>query len=155
MRSFMKYLVPRSTIALVALGMVVSLPTAVNAQEEEVAEQPYVYSSYWQIPWSRVDSLTKLLKLYPWTETAIEMGHITNRVWLVHHTGAEYNIVISTVYPTWEAMGEGARIGQVFQALEPDSLRREEVNAGFSWVFNDEGGETSHHDVIYRLMETP
>jgi hypothetical protein len=70
---------------------------------------------------------------------------------LVHHTGDEYNIVIMTLFPSWEAIGEGARWSEVFEALEPDAERRAEVNDGFDWVFQG----AKHYDIIYRVMETP
>jgi hypothetical protein len=147
-----RHLVLRSAFALAGLGLLFGVATQASAQEGD-AEQPYVYSSYWKIPWDRVDSLTKLNKLYPVVAKAKELGTIVNRVWLVHHTGNEYNVVISTVFSSWEAMGQGARIGQAFRALEPDSLRRAEINAGYGWVFDP--AVTSHYDIIYRLMESP
>ena len=67
---------------------------------------------------------------------------------IVHHTGNEYNIVIVSVYESWESMGEGNGFGAAFRELEPDEERRAEVNAGIQWVFND----TEHVDNIYREM---
>lgn len=140
----------RMTPLAACFGLVFAVSTEAHAQpvDEDAA---WVYGNYNKIPWSRVDSLSKLLKLYPMIEKAKEMGHILDRRWLVHDTGNEYNVVIETVYPSWEAMGEGARMGEVFRALEADSARRAEVNAGFNWVFQD----TDHYDVIYRVMDTP
>ncbi len=134
--------------ALVTVGLMSG--AAVRAQEQDTL--PWVYTSFFKIPWERVDSLTELQKLYPWREKAKEMGCHLDRQVLVHHTGSEYNIVIMTTYATWKDMAPGGGCGQrVFEALEPDSTRRAEVNAGFNWVYTD----VEHRDVIYQRMETP
>ncbi len=146
------HLVLRSAFVLVVLGVLSGVTTLADAQGD-AAEQPYIYASYWKIPWDRVDSLTKLNKLYPVVAKAKELGTILDRTWLVHHTGNEYNVVLSTRFASWEAIGQGARMGEAFRALEPDSLRRAEVNAGYNWVFDP--AVTSHYDIIYQVMEAP
>ncbi|NIS65020.1 MAG: hypothetical protein GTO05_07660 [Gemmatimonadales bacterium] len=141
----------RIVVAVMVLGFMLGGAGQAYAQEEEAAERPWVYASFYKVPWERVDSLTALNKLYPWVEKAVEMGHILGFKMLVHHTGDEYNIVLMTFFPSWEAIGEGARWSEVFEALEPDAERRAEVDDGFDWVFQG----TKHYDIIYRVMETP
>ena len=148
-----RHLVLRSAFVLAGLGLWSGITTQASAQDADTPPERWVYASYWKMPWDRMDSLTKLNKLYPVVAKAKELGTILDRVMLVHHTGNEYNLVVSTAFPSWEAIGKGARFGEAFRALEPDSLRRAEVNAGFNWVFRPEG--TAHYDVIYQVMDTP
>ena len=56
-----------------------------------------------------------------------------------------------TFFSSWEAIGEGARWSEVFEALEPDAERRAEVVGAFAWAFQG----FKHYDNIYRVMETP
>ena len=146
-----RHLVLRSAFVLAGLGLLFGVTTQANAQDADAPPERWVYSTYWKIPFDRIDSLTKLSKLYPTVAKAKELGTILDRVVLVHHTGNEYNLVISTVYPSWEAIGKGSGMGEAFRALEPDSLRRAEVGAGFNWVFSG----TAHYDIIYLVMDTP
>ncbi len=143
--------VTRAGFVLALAGMLLAVPTDVRAQdgdEMEEAEAPWIYISSYKIPWSRVDSLTKLVALYPVPDKAMENGTVMDYHMIVHHTGDEYNIVIVNVYESWESMGESNGFGAAFEDLEPDEERRAEVNAGFNWVFAD----TEHHDNIYREM---
>jgi len=147
-------LVTRAGFVLALAGMLLTVPTAAHAQdgdEAEAPEAPWIYISSYKIPWSRVDSLTKLNKLYPVVAKAIENGTVLDHHTIVHHTGDEYNVVIVNVFESWEAMDAGNGFGAAFEELEPDAERRAEVNAGYGWVFAD----TDHRDNIYRGMETP
>ncbi|MEE8487731.1 MAG: hypothetical protein V3S56_06145 [Gemmatimonadota bacterium] len=146
--------VTRAGFVLALAGMLLAVPTEARAQdgdEMEEAEAAWIYMTSYKVPWSRVDSLSKLMKLYPIADKAIENGTILDYHMIVHHTGDEYNIVIVNVYESWESMGEGNGFGAAFEDLEPDEERRAEVNAGFNWVF----AGTVHKDNIYRGMETP
>jgi len=144
----------RAGFVLALAGMLLAVPTDARAQDGDEAEAPeaaWIYISSYKIPWSRVDSLTKLNKLYPVVAKAKENGTVLDFHMLVHDTGDEYNVVIVNVYESWESMGEGNGFGAAFEELEPDADRRAEVNAGYGWVFAD----TEHMDNIYRGMETP
>ncbi len=141
----------RIVVAVIVLGFMLGGAGQAYAQEEEGTERPWVYASFYKVPWERIDSLTKLQKLYPWTEKAKEMGCLLDRSVLVHAYGSEYNVVIMRYYASWEDI-EGTGCGQrAFEALEPDSTRRAEVDAGFNWVYQG----TEHRDEIYRVMERP
>ena len=143
--------VTHAGFVLALAGMLLAVPTDVRAQdgdEMEEAEAPWIYISSYKIPWSRVDSLTKLVALYPVPDKAMENGTVMDYHMIVHHTGDEYNIVIVNVYESWDSMGEGNGFSAAFEDLEPDAERRAEVTAGFNWVFAD----TEHHDNIYREM---
>ena len=146
--------ITRAGFVLALAGMLLTVPTAAHAQdgdEAEAPEAPWIYMTSYKIPWSRVDSLSKLNKLYPVVAKAIENGTVRVSHMIVHHTGGEYNVVIVNVYESWESMGEGNGFGAAFRELEPDADRRAEVNAGYNWVFAD----TDHTDNIYREMERP
>ena len=147
----MNHLFTRVALIGVFAGLLLAMPTDVRAQdgdETEEAEPAWIYMSSWKIPFSRVDSLSKLVKLYPIPEKAIENGALLDYHMIVHHTGNEYNMVIVSVYESWESMGEGNGFGAAFRELEPDEDRRAEFNAGLQWVFSD----AEHVDNIYREM---
>ena len=126
-----------------------SLGTAFGQEKEDT--RPYVYSMEFQIPWSRVDSLTKLVDLtdkeYKFYDKAKEMGYILDFRIMIHDTGNEWNVRIEWVYPSWEAIREPGWGKKVWEALEIDSAKVEEINAGFTWVTKD----VIHRDNIYRL----
>ena len=150
----MKHVFARVALITVFAGLLLAMPTEVRAQDGDEAEEPeapWVYMSSYKIPWSRVDSLTKLNKLYPIVAKAIENGTILDYHMIVHHTGNEYNVVIVRIEESWEQMGDGGGFGAAFRELEPDEDRRAEVTAGYDWVFAD----TEHVDNIYRVMERP
>ena len=147
-------LIPRAAFIAALAGLLLAVPTDVRAQdgdEAEQAEAPWIYITSHKIPWSRVDSLTKLNKLYPVIAKAKENGTILDYHMIVHQYGDEYNVLVVRVYESWESMGEGSGFGAAFEELEPDEERRAEVNAGYNWVF----AGTVHKDNIYRGMETP
>ncbi len=146
--------VTRAGFVLALAGMLLTVPTAAHAQdgdEAEEAEAPWIYITSHKIPWSRIDSLTKLNKLYPFVAKAKENGTILDYHLIVHQYGDEYNVLEVRVFESWESMGEGAGFGAAFEELEPDADRRAEVNAGYAWVY----AGTVHKDNIYRGMETP
>ena len=136
---------------LALAGMLLAVPTDVRAQDGDEAEAPeaaWIYITSHKIPWSRIDSLTKLNKLYPVVAKAIENGTILDYHMIVHAYGDEYNVLDVRVFESWESMGEGNGFGTAFEELEPDEERRAEVNAGYAWVF----AGTVHKDNIYREM---
>ncbi len=146
--------VTRAGFVLALAGMLLAVPTDVRAQdgdEMEEAEAPWIYITSHKIPWSRIDSLTKLNKLYPVIAKAKENGTLLDYHMIVHQYGDEYNVLVVRVYESWESLGEGSGFGAAFEELEPDEERRAEVNAGYNWVFDG----TVHKDNIYRGMETP
>jgi hypothetical protein len=143
--------VTRAGFVLALAGLLLAVPTDVRAQdgdEAEEAEEPWIYITSHKIPWSRIDSLTKLNKLYPVTAKAIENGTILDYHMIVHSYGDEYNVLEVRVFESWESMGEGGGFGAAWEELEPDEERRAEVNAGYAWVFDG----TVHKDNIYREM---
>ena len=64
---------------------------------------------------------------------------------LIHHTGDEYNVVIMSKYPSWEAIDKSGIWGAAYKIIEPDKEKRKNVYDLFNWVF--EG--VTHIDNIY------
>jgi hypothetical protein len=87
--------------------------------------------------------------MYPrYLEKAKELGHILDyQVW-IHLQGDEWNVVVTTVYPSWQkwANPESGWGEKVFAMIEPDSTRRAAYNAGATWVYRG----TIHRDNIFR-----
>lgn len=121
-------------------------PGSVMPSPEDTTEGAFWYASFYEIPWARVDSLNTL-----WTTTADvpaeaqRNGSILGSIGLIHHTGVQpANVVTLTKYPSWEAL-EDRSWGEAFSTVEPDSVRRAELNDGYSYVYTG----APHYDVIY------
>ena len=117
-------------------------------QEGQAAQAPYWYTSYYKIPWAKVDSLRKIDAIYSgrMVEEAKRRGNVLDYKVLVHHTGGDYNVVIMTKYPSWQAIETGAGWGQIFEVVEPDSARRSAVNEAMQWIYEN---ADFHRDEIY------
>ncbi len=118
--------------------------------QENQDQNPWVYETEYQIPWSRVDSLSKLVKITDelgFYDKAVEMGFITDFRLYIHHTGDIWNVKVEWVYPTWEAMNAGWQASKVWEAVGVDEDKAKEIDGGFNWVMND----IIHQDNIYRL----
>jgi hypothetical protein len=113
---------------------------------------PWVYETELQVPWSRVDSLMKLLNIleneYDWFNKAVEIGPVLDIRIHIHHTGNVWNVKYQWIYPTWEAISKGINGKKVWEAVEPDVEKRKAINGGMNWVFND----IPHQDNIYQLV---
>ena len=138
-------------MGLMVIFLMVSMQETVSAQEKEDT-RPYVYCMEFQIPWSRIDSLEKMINVfvtkYNWVEKAKEMGFILDQRAYIHDTGSEWNYRIEWVYPSWEAMGKTGWGMKVWEVVEPDTAIREAYFDGLDWVYKD----VIHRDNIYRLM---
>jgi hypothetical protein len=102
-------------------------------------DMPWVSVVEQQIPWSRMDSLQKLRKAYDlkygWEEKAIELGHVLDI--RIYFTNDEWNCRIEYVYPSWEAMYNPGWVRSTWEEILPDSVKHEDIDAGYSWVFKD------------------
>jgi hypothetical protein len=137
----------RTVVVGLSLGAV---PAGLAAQPPQPPSR-VVYVIQRQVPWERTDSLVKLLALYPaWTATAQREGHIVDRNVLVHLQGDEWNVVVMTVFASWDAWAnQKPGWGQsVLRMVEPDSARRAAFNTGMNWVYQG----TVHRDNVYRLV---
>jgi len=136
----------RELLSSMLLVAAFGAPLTVSAQQ--VDEQPVVYVTQNQVPWDRVDSLTKLLPLYPeWLVQAREQGHLINQETWIHRFGDQWNVVQVRVYPSWKAFSDrnSGWAGEIFRAVEPDSAKRAALISGYNWVY----GGTIHRDNIY------
>ncbi|HUF31366.1 MAG TPA: hypothetical protein VMM77_12010 [Gemmatimonadaceae bacterium] len=110
----------------------------------------WVYASYHQVPWSRVDSLLKLERFRPaWRARAIAMGCFVDSQLLIHQTGNEYNVVNSRTYSSYRDFGPGGQqsgcAARAWRETIPDSTLRTSIARGRAWVY----GDVAHYDVIY------
>jgi len=134
---------------LMVLFLVVGLQETAFGQEEKPT-RPFVYMLERQLTWSQVDSAMKLREAYDvkykWKEKAIEMGYVLDIRIMV--TNDLWNYRIEWVYPSWEAMYNPGWSKRVWEAVEPDSEKREMIDAAYSSVFKD----AIRRDRIYQLV---
>ncbi len=118
-----------------------------DAPEKQKKETPYWYVSSFKIPWEKVDSLQKLIKMYtiPTLVEVKKIGRLLDYHILIHNTGDEYNVVIMSKFSSWEALDKGAGWTEASKVVEPDEEKRKKVSEAFNWVF--EG--SVHKDNIY------
>ena len=134
---------------LMVLFLVVgSLETALSQEQEDT--RPWVYMLERQLSWSQADSAMKLREAYDvkykWEEKAIEMGYVLDIRIMI--TNDLWNYRIEWVYPSWEAIYNPGWAKRVWEELEPDPKKREEINAAYQGVFKDTPGRGQ----IYRLV---
>lgn len=125
-----------------------SLETA--SGQEEKPTRPFVYMIEYQMTWSQVDSAESLRKAYDvkykWEEKAVELGYILDVHIMI--TRDAWNYRIEYIYPSWEAIYNPGWINKVWEAVEPDSEKREMINAEYASVFKDLVGR----DRIYQIL---
>lgn len=126
---------------------VLFIPLFLVAQEEEKEDIPYWYVVSVKVPWEMMDSLKIMVKKYqiPILAEAEKSGKILDSNFLIHHTGDEYNVVIMTKFPSWNAMGDMSFFGDAMQIAIPDEKERDRFKEGWQWIF--EG--VQHIDNIY------
>lgn len=143
---------------LVLLGLSTTATPRAAAQEPrapalyDTTGTAWVYASYYRVPFSRVDSLLKLQRFRPaWRDRAVAMGCFLDTGLLIHHTGNEYNVVVSTTYASFRDIGPGAPragcAGEAWRAVVPDSAMRAAISAGNRWVYEN----VAHYDQIFWL----
>lgn len=133
---------------LLALGLFALIAFSVPADavaQEEADDTAYWYVSHYQIPWAKVDSLVSLEKTYSpqiREATTPEQTGVLDRKLLIHDTGTEYNVVIMTKYPSWNAIRAET---DVLELVFPDEAERSTIQEAYGWIFED----TDHRDAIY------
>src|SRR5215210_286382 len=116
-----------------------------------VEAQQYVSTTAFRVPFTRMDSLQKLLKATKAvTQEAKRRGGVVDDVWLIHAWGGEQTVLNITTWKSWAAM-EDTTLGfdAATRKVYPDSTQRKRINDAFQWVFE---GQT-HEDNIYRKVE--
>lgn len=134
-----------------ALVIGVSVAMLLAGGLQRLQAQAYVTATAHRVPFSRVDSLQKLLKATKAVAEEVKRrGGILDNMWLIHAWGGEHNVVQVTTWKSWAAM-EDTTVGfaAATRKVYPDSTQRKRINDGFNWVF--EG--VSHVDNIYRKVE--
>jgi hypothetical protein len=111
---------------------------------------PFVHVREFQLPWSHMDSLQKLRKAYDikykWEEKAIELGHVLDI--RIYFTSDVWNCRMEWVFPSWEAMNNPGWVLRTWEEVLPDSVKHEEIAAGYDWVMKDVVSRSR----IYRLV---
>ena len=110
---------------------------------------PWVHVIEYQLPWSHMDSLQKLRKAYDlkykWEEKAIELGHVLDI--RIYFTNDVWNCRMEWLFPSWEAMRNPGWVLRTWEEVLPDSVKHEEIAAGYEWVMKDVVSRSK----IYRL----
>ena len=113
-------------------------------------DMPWVSVVEYQLPWSHMDSLQKLRKAYDikykWEEKAIELGHVLDV--RIYFTRDVWNCRMEWIYPSWEAMNNPGWVLRTWEAVLPDSVKQEDIQAGYNWVTKDLVSRSR----IYRLV---
>lgn len=77
-------------LSAVTVALLVGL-TPVAAQEEEGAERPFVYASYYECDPTRLDEVEELMKeIGPMWDQEVTDGNVMGWGWLRHHTGGSW-----------------------------------------------------------------
>jgi hypothetical protein len=129
----------------------ISLALLVSSLVQGVEAQQYVTTTAYRVPFTRMDSLQKLLKATKAIEQeAKRRGGVVDNVWLIHVWGGEQNVLNITTWSSWAAMADTA-LGFVAatRKVYPDSVQRKRINDAFLWVFEGQ----PHEDNIYRKVE--
>ena len=119
--------------------------------EAAVAQQQYVSTTAFRVPFTRMDSLQKLLKATRAVDQeAKRRGGVVDNVWLIHAWGGEQNVLNITTWKSWAAMEDTALgFAAATRKVYPDSVQRKRINDAFQWVFEGQ----PHVDNIYQKVE--
>jgi len=133
---------------LTAAALVLAVTGVAASRELQQQPAPYWYVSYYQVEWSKVDSLSKLVRAYtlPIVEEQKKLGTLLDYRILIHSHGSRDNVVIVRKLASWAAIDRDTTLQIAYRRVFPDSLKRKEINGAFNWVFA--GG--LHRDEIYR-----
>lgn len=115
--------------------------------------QHYVTVASYQVDFSKVDSLSKLVRAYslPIADEAKKMGVLLEYRVLIHYYAGRDNVVILRKFNSWGAIQSDTSYNAAFRRLVPDSLKRRAINDAFSAIF----GSNLHHDEIYAEVVRP
>lgn len=133
---------------LLLVGIVVLLfaPPVASAQEQETPS-PFWYVSEYKVPWTKVDSLSSLLRADEvLIQEAITRGNVLESKVLIHHTGDEQNLVVMNKYPTWEAIDADPGLGPLATEMWGEDRARARSEA-WDWILETTGG--AHRDQIF------
>ncbi len=130
-------------------GISLALLAAGGVQRAEA--QQYISTTAFRVPFTRMDSLEKLLKATKAVDQeAKRRGGIVDNVWLIHAWGGAENVLNITTWKSWAAMEDTALgFGAATRKVYPDSAQRKRINDAFQWVFEGQ----PHVDNIYRKVE--
>lgn len=138
---------PHITIVL-ALSLAAVVPNRSSSQQTAPAKEAYWTVAYYQVDWPKVDSLTKLVRMYqlPVVDEVKKSGLLLDYRVLIHYMAGRDNVVVMMKFTSFAAIHDN---NAIFQAallrVQPDSIKRKAVLDGFNYVF----GNGLHRDEIY------
>ena len=112
---FMDITVVKRTLFIAILGLVISAPATLMAEEEEKAADSYIYATYFNCDVSTQEQADELVKANtaPVYDAAVADGTITQWGWLAHHTGGKWRRLqfhgsdtIAGLFKAQETIGE-------------------------------------------------
>jgi hypothetical protein len=131
---------------LVGVLALMFAPHIASAQEQDTPS-PFWYVSEYKVPWSKVDSLSSLLRAdEELVKEAVRRGNVLESKVLIHHTGDEQNLVYMNKYPTWEAINADPGLGPIATESWGED-RAQARNDAWDWIFETSGG--AHRDRIF------
>lgn len=139
------------TLLLLAGLFVVAMPAA-NAQDD--APEPVVYMTQHKVNPQRMDSLMTLINEFsvPWQSFISENVEGYQRYFMRHDTGNEYNLLVATIYPSWD-MVDSVPTSELWpQFAATMDMTPQELGAkympGLRWAYED----SQHMDQIWRMV---
>lgn len=117
----------RILVSLTALSVLLLLPLAAAAQEEEAPAPPFVYSTYFECDptneWLADMIVETVYK--PVYDAAVKDGTIAAWGWLAHNAGGHWRRCIYHVAPTFEALHDGGdAIGEKAREANAQAVRK-------------------------------
>jgi hypothetical protein len=134
--------------AVLALSLAAVAPSRSHSQQAAPAKETFWTVGYYQVDWPKVDSLTKLYRMYtlPVVEEVKKSGGLLDYRLLIHYMAGRDNVVIMQKFSSFAAIHDNDPIFQAaFRRIQPDSIKRKAVFDAFGYVF----GGGLHRDEIY------
>jgi hypothetical protein len=141
----------RYTYLLLLVGLLLAASPSADAQEDD---GPVVYMTQHKVHPAKMDSLMTLIQEFsiPWQNFIAENVEGYWRTFSQHDTGNEYNLMISTGYPSWD-MVDSVPVEELWpQFAATMDMTPQELGAKYmpalEWAY--EGSE--HMDQIWRVV---
>jgi len=119
------------------------MPATTVAQSSDGDDRAYWQISYYNIDFTKMDSLESLWILNePVVALRKERGEILESINLIHQQGNEHNVMQMTKFPSWSAINASSDAYRTYWA---DDDERAGMNDGFAYIY----GAGAHQDGIY------
>ena len=141
----------RYTYLLLLVGLLLAASPSADAQEDD---GPVIYMTQHKIQQARMDSLTTLIQEFsiPWQSFIAENVEGYQRYFMRHDTGNEYNLLIATILPSLDMVGNVPTDGLWPKFAASMDMTPEELGAkympGMEWAYED----SEHMDQIWSMV---